>query len=594
MTPDSTTHSGQNDSASRDETAIFSPTTERGIVGALFLLIALLAIFPMRDYDTFWYMANGRVLFETGEIVNRELFSYTAFGTPFRNIGWLGQYILYLLFRWGGPSGLIFFKTAITLLTSGILYRTGRMLGAARLPAALLMVLVVYAQLWRFVERPQIFTYLLLALLSMILHGWRSGKMAERTLWLVPALLLIWDLFHGSLYGFLLLLAVVGGETICLASRGTVSSWPGLTPLPFARLRLLYAAALLATVLLAVTPYGLLHGNLGYFTNLVNGATEAKYIGEYLPPELTKYAPFWSLIALTAISLLLAGRSLTPVALLIAIPFGALAMKHCRSIEAFGLVAYPLLAISMTKLSAQLKKWQPQLHKPLLILVIALFAVNLLHFKFVRQNYRYTADETIDDFSFRLGINENYFPAGSTRFIVENNVQGKMFNSDRFGGWLAYYLAPQRPIFHYNHPTIFKNLYGFLHNPRERQKFGVTYAIVGNIGEVDMFKQEGFIPVYREPAAMVMLKPTLENRDLIQRYAIKLFDPLDSRENLLRIAATPQKFLQLIIEIADYLAYRSDPRIAGIFAELLRTNAQLLSDGQRTELIKWASRYNAI
>src|SRR5690349_875513 len=121
---------------------------QRVAVAGIFLLVALLVIFPMRDYDTFWYLANGRSLFETGRIVDREIFSYTAFGTPFRNIGWLGQYIMFLVFRWGGPDALIGFKVGMTLLTSFLLYRTGRILGAPRVWAALIMLFVVYAQLW--------------------------------------------------------------------------------------------------------------------------------------------------------------------------------------------------------------------------------------------------------------------------------------------------------------------------------------------------------------------------------------------------------------------------------------------------------------
>ena len=566
---------------------------QRLVVAALFLLAAILVIFPMRDYDTFWYLANGRSLFETGKIVDREIFSYTAFGTPFRNIGWLGQYILYLVYRTGGPDALIVFKTGITLLTAALLYRTGRMLGSPRVWAALLMLFVVYAQLWRFVERTQIFTYLLLALFGYIYHGWRAGKHPEWYIWLVPAIIGGWDLFHGSAYGLLLLCAVVAGELVCWFSKGRSAAWPGLASLSPERFRALLMAAALAILLLAVNPYGLLHGNLHYILNVINGNTEAQHVGEYLPPGFKQYLPFWLLLLATGIALCAAGRSLPPLWLFIALPFGALAVRHCRSIEAFGLVVYPILAITSARYADLLDRYRPRLHRLLLTVAAVTFSAYLLHFKFVQQQYRYTADETdINDFSFRLGINENYFPVGSSRFIAANNVEGRMFNSDRYGGYLAYFLAPDRPIFHYNHPSIFRHIYGYLHNPAERQKYGITYAIVARDDEFQMFQRDGFVPVYWEPTAMVLLKPSLENRPLILRYAIKHFEPLLSAAQIAGIASDQRAFQRLIVEMADYLAFREDPRIALIFTEMLQRADAPFTAQQRRALAKRVQHFN--
>lgn len=568
---------------------------QRCVVGMLFVLVALLVIFPMRDYDTFWYLANGRSLFETGHIVDREIFSYTAFGTPFNNTGWLGQYLMYLVFRWGGPDALVGFKVLITLAVAFLLYRTGRILGAPRIWAALLMLFVVYVQLWRFVERTQIFTYLLLALFGFIYHGWRAGRHPGWVIWLVPVILGVWDLFHGSAYGLLLLCAVVAGESTSqlLSRRVAETAWPGLSPLLPRQFRTLLLAAALAMIFLMVNPHGLLHGNIQQILNVINGKTEAQYVGEYLPPGWSQYRPFWLLLLATGAALLAAGRTIPPLWMFIAVPFGVLAMRHCRSIEAFGLVVYPLLAISVSRGADFLDRYRPRLHRLILVVAVVLLSVYLVHFKFVQQQYRYSAEEeNIDDFSFRSGINENYFPVGSARFIIANNIGGRMFNSDRFGGYLAYFLSPERPIFHYNHPSIFRHIYGYLHNPAERQKYGITYAIVARSDEVQMYVRDGFVPVYWEPSAMVLVKPSLENRALIQRYHISYFRPLLEAAQLRSIAANPKAFPQLMIEMSDYLAFRKDERIATIFIELLKRPDAPFSPEQRRELLERAQRYN--
>lgn len=563
------------------------------VVAGIFLLVAILVIFPMRDYDTFWYLANGRSLFETGQIVDREIFSYTSFGTKFRNIGWLGQYLMYLTFRWGGPDALIGFKVVITLLVSLLLYRTGRILGAPRIWAALLMLFVVYAQLWRFVERTQLFTYLLLALFSYVYHGWRTSKLPEGVIWLVPVIIGGWDLFHGSAYGLLFLGSIVAGESASRIFKTRAELYPGMKPLPPDRFRKLVFSTLLALFLITVNPHGLLHGNLHLIGNVINGKTFASDIGEFLPTTLKGYTPFWILLTAVFATLVLTWKHLPVSSILIAVPFAFLAVRHCRSIEAFGLVTYPILAMGIARGSTFLDRFQPRLHKLLLAVVVMFFATYLLYFKFIKQNYSYTAAESnINDFSFRLGINENYFPVGSSRFVSENIVGGRMFNSDRYGGYLAYFLSAKHPIFHYNHPSIFKNIYGYLHNPAERLKFGITYAIVARDDEVQMYKREGFVPVYWEPTAMVLLKPSLENRALIQRYAIRHFRPLLDATQLRTIAADPKLLPRLMVEISDYLAFRKDERIKTLFVELLKRSDSPFTGEQKKALLERVRRYN--
>lgn len=563
---------------------------QRLIVSGLFLLAALLVIFPMRDYDTFWYLANGRSLFETGRIVDREIFSYTAFGTPFRNIGWLGQYLMYLVFRLGGPDALIGFKTVMTLLTALLLYRTGRIVGAPRVWAALLMLFVVYVQLWRFVERTQLFTYLLLVLFGYIYYGWRSGRHHGWVIWTIPAIIGGWDLFHGSAYGLLLLGSIVAGESLCLIRPAV---WAGAEPLSRGRFSTLLYASLLAFVLVVVNPYGLLHGNLHYFINVINGKTSARDIGEFQPPTFKGYVPFWLLLAGVSVVVAAFRNSLPLTSLFVAVPFAFLAVRHCRSIEAFGLVTYPILATGAARIADILDRSRPRLHNLILAGTVLIFTVYLLHFKFIRQNYAYSAAESdIDDYSFRLGINENYFPVGSARFVSENIAAGRMFNSDRYGGYLAYFLSPRHPIFHYNHPTVFKDIYGYIHNPAERTKFGITYAIVAREDEVQMYERDGFVRVYWEPSAMVLLKPSLENRPLILRYAIRHFKPLLDAAQFRDIAADVQAFPRLVEEMADYLAYREDSRITGIFVELLKRPDSPFNAAERRALLTQAQRFN--
>ncbi|MEJ2564015.1 MAG: hypothetical protein P8Z42_15240 [Anaerolineales bacterium] len=78
----------------------------------LVLCFTFLAIFTMAvrisiDSDTWWHLAAGKVIVETGEIIREDPFSLTRQGQPWNYPGWLAQIILYGTYEWLGYQGLI-------------------------------------------------------------------------------------------------------------------------------------------------------------------------------------------------------------------------------------------------------------------------------------------------------------------------------------------------------------------------------------------------------------------------------------------------------------------------------------------------------
>ncbi|GAM08961.1 hypothetical protein OR1_01235 [Geobacter sp. OR-1] len=562
------------------------------MAGLIFLAIALLVVFPLRDFDTFWHVANGRIMVETSRIANQELFSYTAAGTHFYNHEWLAQIIMFLFYRAGEITGLLIFKLLMTLALVWVLFRTARFQGTGILTSSLLCLGVVYAGLLRFVERPQLFSFLGIAVVSYILYTFRADDNYRRRLYPLPLIIALWDTLHGALYGCLLLAAFTVGETVKFYFAGRVATWFELSALPAGRLKSLWGWSLATLAVSLVNPYGVLTYKI--IPAVFKSGSDVNTAAEFMPPTFSsEFYAFWALFALTIAMLITARRKLDLTHLFIIIPFTILALRYSRCIEAFNLVALPIVASSCARYSQQLTaagKDRIVWRASLALAVASLAGVAYVKFAPIYRPASFSQDA--NDYAFGIRLNENNFPVGSLRFIKEVNLTGNMYNTDRYGGYLSFFAFPERKIFHFNEHSIFKVLYSFIHNPETRSKWDINYAIVAREDEVDMFSRDGYVPVYWEPSAMVMLKDTPRNKGLLERYRIRYFAPLKSSVAFFGLAADGRSYAALVREMGTYLSYRTDKRIAAVFSTLITGVSPDLPPAERLSIIQAAERYN--
>ncbi len=90
----------------------------------LLLSLVLLATFlwsskPVLDPDTFWHLAVGREIWQTGHLVRTETFSFTAPGAPWVDEEWLFHVGAYPLWRLGGDALLRLLTAAAAALAAG-------------------------------------------------------------------------------------------------------------------------------------------------------------------------------------------------------------------------------------------------------------------------------------------------------------------------------------------------------------------------------------------------------------------------------------------------------------------------------------------
>jgi len=218
-----------------------------------FLLVGAMCVPLSRfkvDPDVWWHIKVGATILATHHFPTKDIYSFTASGTPWIAYEWLGELLLAVTAHAFGLRGLLALNY---LLASAILFalyaittqRSGNAKAAFATCVALLPLIYLSCNL-----RPQMLGYFFLVLTLLVLERYRQGH--TRTLWLLPPLFLVWVNTHGS---FVIGLFVLG---VYFASGLVNFQWGGLVSKlwsPAERIRL-EVVALLILVALTITPYG--------------------------------------------------------------------------------------------------------------------------------------------------------------------------------------------------------------------------------------------------------------------------------------------------------------------------------------------------
>src|SRR5688572_24302175 len=154
----------------------------------VFMLVFFISLSPPQDADMWWHLAAGKKMVEEARVLTTDTFSYTQQGERWTNAFWLSDIILFLVYKLGGYLGIALLVAAVAVITMGVIYRHA-IEGA--LPIQLFIILLgtfAIAPFWT--PRPQIFSFLLLAVLDYGLSG-KKAFILKRP-WLLIGLFLLW------------------------------------------------------------------------------------------------------------------------------------------------------------------------------------------------------------------------------------------------------------------------------------------------------------------------------------------------------------------------------------------------------------------
>lgn len=392
--------------------------------------LALLALRPTDDYDVFWQLKSGEVIWQGGAFLYRDTFSLAAETFRLEHC-WLHDLVLYALYRLGGYPALTLLKTALVTLCGVLLWRWQRQRGvdAGVLLPALLLCLYASSPSWA--ERPQLWTFLLALLYLQLLYagrerGWRVW------LWLAPLMLLWANLHAGCIFGLVLIGGFLAAEALRAALGG--GSWRGVGRLALAG-GLAFAAAFVNPYGYRI-PLGQLLAHLDQY-KVQTGNADVPMLGnmEWLPPTLAQVPLFYLLMALWGGLLLWRWRKLDLAEGLFFLGFAYMGFGQVRHTTLVALLAAFFLPRHLQELFMALQQTQSwrfwrraSLVSTVLILLVLLGG-------------------RLRDGSFGWGLKQDEFPEAAATFVQQQQLPDNLYNAYDWGGYLIWRLYPDYRVF---------------------------------------------------------------------------------------------------------------------------------------------------
>ncbi len=349
----------------------------------------LASLIPLPPNDFWWHLKIGEMIYTTHAIPTTNMFAWTLpADAPFTYGAWLGELLLYLLYRAGGLPLVTFARNLLVLLAFWMVGWTAReRSGSWRLTAPAL-ALAGGMSLNNLIVRPQIWAFPLFALYLWLLTryaAWSEARSAAedrrraRWLLLLPPLMAFWVNAHGS---FILGLVLVGifaaGEalrTACSQARSGAECRPDA--LPWRRVGLLFGVGALTALATLANPRGI--GIAAYVVDLLTDRPSQALVVEWQSPTPSGVANvvFYLSILALLVTLAFSRRRPTPTDLLLMGGFLWLAWSGMRYVVWYGMAVMPLLAEGWAALWPRLAALPARRH-PVNLLLLLLLAVPLL------------------------------------------------------------------------------------------------------------------------------------------------------------------------------------------------------------------------
>lgn len=402
-----------------------SPNASPVILTVTLLLVALVTARTPADPDMWWHLSAGREMLARGEILTRDVFSYTRSSAPWTNAFWLADIGMYLLYRCGGFPALSITVALLAALTMAIVYR--HMAGPPLLRAGVaILAMVVAAPAWT--PRPQLLSYLLLAALDLMLTRWKAGS-PKRFWWMIPLFALWGNLHGGFIWGFLLIAAVLAGEGLdhLTGRKG------GFTGKELRRLSLFTVLAALAVL---INPNGIAIWRLPFHTVSVSLG-----IQEWRSPDFHRldFHPILWLLFLLIVGLARARERPNLASIFKAVGFAYMTFVSVRAVAVYALVTAPLVAQLLNgmlrpDLGDRLAKMA--VPPPLVRRVMNGSIITILSALTLGRAVLLSSPALV----------EKSYPADAVAWLKAHRPEGQLFNSYNWGGYLLWAL-PEYPVF---------------------------------------------------------------------------------------------------------------------------------------------------
>jgi len=490
------------------------------VLSALLALLAgFFVYFPITDSDIFWHLASAREMVHRGGFLYADPFSYTPHVARWINVHWLFQLCVLGVWKIAGYHGIVLVKCTMTGITAAVLLHAipDRARGV---PAAAFIALLLFQARYLVLERPTVVTVLLVALYVWSLERWVITHQRRYLWWMLPAQV-VWVNMQGlfvlgpviaSAYwlgdaapGYVA--ARMGGHaqdglpptSIHRSSSGvparaeTTGTRPAAISVACSssearRFRLFTAACVGLWLAAFVNPYGwrMTALPLKLFSRIAPTAGNpfSTGISENIP------MPGWwahdagllvtvlALAALVVVSFAANLRAFRYSHALLCAGFFALAFMAQRNALLFCVVAAPVVlhnfgsSLRHTWWSGASRQWVRV--GAVVTGVVVVGCAVWTHARIVAP----VAGSALSPFR---------FPVEAVDVLKAHPVPGRMFNADRYGGYVLWHLFPEEQVFidgrfMIRSPAFLRDFFTMLEHPQlfdgVADNLGITHALL--------------------------------------------------------------------------------------------------------------------
>ena len=464
------------------------------------------------DSDTWWHLRAGQWMVENQQIIREDVFSYTSYGKPWQYPGLWVQVLMFGLYDWLGPGGLNLWVSFSVVAIFAVVFKT--MEGNDLLKAGILILAAISSAIY-WAARPYLVSYLIFAINFYLLENFYRKDKGK--LWILPILMIVWVNSHG---GFLAGFILIGPYFLqAVADWGVAKRNNQFDEFLIYQKKLLHfvwiSLAMLAATL--VNPQGISLWSLPFTT--VSRQAEQLFIAEWQSPDFhnSTLLPFAWMLALSLIFMGGAKKRIKLYELLLMAGFGLLGLISVRNIFFFVIIAPAILSRSAMEMFNELGKvlkikLQLDFAKPpsrlgggfnfVLVGIVGIIAL-LRVVSFLPESVNR------EEFS-------SQFPVAAVDFIKSENLQGRMFNSYNYGGYLIWTL-PEFPVFvdgraDLHQDEIIMTWYRVIHGSEEWKEvfaeWDIQFALVEpGVPLLSHLEESGWAMLYQDDLAVVAVSP---------------------------------------------------------------------------------------
>lgn len=296
---------------------------------AAILMYATVLFAPqvLNDADTFWHIAAGERMIETGKVIHTDPFSHTMPGVEWQTHEWFSEILMGGAFKLLGWNGVVMLgalaAAAAAALIGGWLARF-----TPPLTAMVTVILGLTSLMSSLLVRPHLLAMPIMALWVIAILLAREKDRGPP--WWLLAVMIVWANLHGSYVFGLALLGPFALEALIAAParwRAVVLHWGSFGVLAL-------GAAL-------ITPHGI--GGLIHPFQLMT-MTSLPDIVEWRPLDFSKALAFEAALLATLFVAFYRGMRVPVVRLLVLLLLLHMALQHTRHLVVLGVVGPLLLA----------------------------------------------------------------------------------------------------------------------------------------------------------------------------------------------------------------------------------------------------------